>query len=151
VAAGADGPPVKTRRKEVHALSRAVSRLTPTACAKERDAAQAPPLHWIGPSGTAFGKRKPRKLPENWVTLAGLRKRTGRVGLTPVALQKDSPLTLRTTEPSDISLRMLHSEWEHVQCAPWCLALLFPLCPAPPQSARSWRRDCTTSNALRMP
>ena len=52
VTAGAEGPPVKTRRKEVHALSRAVSRLAPTACAKDRDAAQAPPLHWIGPSGT---------------------------------------------------------------------------------------------------
>ena len=92
------------RRKEARVLHRAVAKLNPSACAEERDSTHptTAPLHWIGPPGTVFGKRKPRKLPDNWVTLADLRTRTGRVGLAPIALQRDSPLALNTAEPSDM-------------------------------------------------
>ena len=97
-------PLSKTRRRELKMLRHAVANLSPNVCSSATNAETAPAEQrkWTGPFGVKFGQRKPRKLPAGWVTLATLRKRTGRVGFAPVALQEDSPLALRTADPAEM-------------------------------------------------
>ena len=112
----------KLRKRQLRTLRRAVGGLSPACCSVAAPTtAVAPVAHtasvvqpstsadhvptprrWIGPAGAAFGKRKPKKLPDDWVTLQSLRSRTGRINITSIPLQCDSPLVLRTSESSQL-------------------------------------------------